>query len=129
MQALFEGIIEPWSDSFRPIARDAYGTVFSDIIWRSCQDEPELLQILHAHGMHGPEDLEIGWQQRRKNTLPWPENPQRIAVLSRVTLGADILLVSPLLQHLRHRYPDAEIARSSARENCKIYSVIFPAFP
>jgi ADP-heptose:LPS heptosyltransferase len=110
LEALFSGIIEPWSDSFKPLARDAYGTVFSDIIWRSCQADSELMRCLRNFGIHGPEDLEAGWLKRRSNSLPWPEQPKRIAVLSRVTLGADILLVSPLLQHLRERYPEAEIS-------------------
>ena len=76
LQALFAGIIEPWSDSFQPLARDAYGVVFSDIVWRTAHGDPALMQALHAADIHGPEDMEAGWQRRRDSSLPWPTSPQ-----------------------------------------------------
>ena len=91
-QALFfAGIIEPWSDSFQPIARDAYGVVFSDIIWRTAQGDPTLASALRAADLNGPEDIEAGWQQRRESRC-LAEKPANHRHFIAVTLGADILL-------------------------------------
>ncbi len=46
---------------------------------------------------------------RRNERLEVPSQPQRIVVLSRVTLGADIAITSVLLQRLRARFPDSPI--------------------
>jgi len=109
LRALFAGMIEPLNDSFTPAGRALYARLFPRIIWRVAEREPRLRERLAAHGIGGESALLARYHAIRRGSQPLPHQVQRIAVLSRVTIGADILLTSIALLRLRQCWPQAEM--------------------
>lgn len=109
LKALFAGLVEPLNDGFSPAGRAVYAQVFPRIIMRIAEREPALRQGLAAFAIHSESDLRARYASARRGDHPAPATAQRIAVLSRVTIGADILLTSVALQRLHQRYPQAEL--------------------
>ena len=109
LRALFAGMVEPLNDSFTPAGRALYARLFPRIIWRVSERAPRLRERLAAHGIGGESALLARYHGVRRGSQPLPQQVNRIAVLSRVTIGADILLTSVALQRLRQRWPTAEV--------------------
>lgn len=109
LAALFGGLVEPLNDAFTPAGRALYSWAFGRIVWRACARRPELAQALAAAGIGDAEALVARHARVRAATGPAPGDPARVVVLSRVTLGADILLTSVALQRLHRRWPQAEL--------------------
>ena len=114
--ALFAGLVEVLNDSFEPAGRAIYAQLFPRIIWRSALREPRLLAALRAEGVASLEQLRERYARARQGSHGQPGTaavvdlqPRRIVVLSRVTIGADILLASIALQRLHQRFPEAEL--------------------
>lgn len=109
LKALFAGLVEPLNDGFTPAGRAVYARMFPRIVWRVAEREPRLRERLAAHGIAGESALLARYHGVRRGAGALPASVKRIAVLSRVTIGADILLASVALQRLRQRWPDAEL--------------------
>ena len=108
--ALFAGLVEPLNDSFRPAGRAAYARLFCHIVWLTCARDPALTRGLAAFGIADEAALYARYARVRSGFDPLPTSPvQRILVLSRVTLGADVLLTTVVVQRLHQRFPDAEL--------------------
>ncbi|MBA3698642.1 MAG: hypothetical protein H0W78_07300 [Planctomycetes bacterium] len=107
--ALFGGLVEPLNDGFTPAGRAAYARFFGRIVWRVASRTPTLLTALAAAGIISEAALLARHARIRANTATPPADARRIVVLSRVTIGADILLSSVVLQRLHQRYPQAEL--------------------
>ena len=110
ISALFAGVVEPLNDSFEPQARACYARLFARVIWTAAQRHPALASRLAADGITN----ELALRQRHaclraNNHQPPLAAVKRIAVLSRVTLGADILITSVVAQRCRQAWPEAEI--------------------
>lgn len=110
LAALFPGFVERLNDGFRPAARWFYHRVFAAVVWRACERRPALARALAGHGIGDRAALTARHARVRARRDPLPAGLARIAVLSRVTIGADVLLTSVLVQRLRARYPEAEVA-------------------
>ncbi len=113
IKAIFAGLVETLNDSLRADYRRAYSRFFARIIYRVAAQHPDLHQQLTAFGLHTADDL---YQRHNQlihtpaDTLTTiPKTAQRIIILSRVTIGADILLSSVVMQRCRQRWPNAEI--------------------
>lgn len=103
-RALFGELIEPLSDSFEPRLAEAYLDTFARLLERVA---PEL----KAEAL-----------LRRHRALGTPtEKPRRVVVLSRVTLGADVAVVSPFLAAAAAVYPDAEILFAGNLKNYELF--------
>lgn len=103
-RALFRELIEPLSDSFDPRLAEAYADTFARLLERVA---PEL----KAEAL-----------LRRYRALGVPtEKPKRVVVLSRVTLGADVAVVSPFLAAALTLYPDAEILFAGNAKNYELF--------
>jgi hypothetical protein len=103
-RALFGELIEPLSDSFDPRLAEAYLDTFARLLERVA---PELKA----------ESL-----LRRHRALGRPtEKPRRVVVLSRVTLGADVAVVSPFLAAAAQVYPDAELLFAGNLKNYELF--------
>lgn len=103
-RALFGGLIEPLSDSFDPRLAEAYVDTFARLLERVT---PEL----KAEAL-----------LRRHRALGRPaERPRRVVVLSRVTLGADVAVVSPFLAAAAMAYPDAELLFAGNLKNHELF--------
>jgi ADP-heptose:LPS heptosyltransferase len=108
--ALFAGLVEPLGDSFTPAGRAIYARLFARIAWRIAGRTPALAAQLTAFGIASEQAL---WARharaRHAAPGPLPANVRRVVVLSRVTIGADVLLSSLVLQRLHQRFPQAEL--------------------
>ncbi len=109
LAALFGGVVEPLGDGFAPAGRRLYARYFGHALWQVCAADPELAAALRWFGIDDEAGLLARHTRLRANDARVRDAPQRIAVLSRVTLGADILLTSVLLQRLHEAWPEAEL--------------------
>ncbi len=103
-RALFQELIEPLSDSFEPRLAEAYVDTFARLLERVA---PEL----RAEAL-----------MQRYRALGTPTvKPKRVVVLSRVTLGADVAVVSPFLAAALRLYPDAEVLFAGNGKNYELF--------
>lgn len=109
LDALFAGLVEPLNDGFTPAGRAAYARFFGRIVWRVATRTPTLLTALAASGIISEAVLLARHARIRAGSGTLPTTVHRIVVLSRVTIGADILLSSVVLQRLHQRFPQAEL--------------------
>jgi len=100
-RTLLSGVVEPLADSFDPRLSGVYDRLFRQVIERVC---PELVPRL-----------------RRGKTSTLPPVAERVYVLSRVTLGADVAVTSVLLDAAKRRYPLAEIVFAGPRKNYELF--------
>ncbi len=107
--ALFGGLIEPLNDAFTPAGRAAYAALFARIAWRSCARAPALAEALAGFGIRDQAGLRERYARARAGAHAVPASARTVLVLSRVTIGADILLASVALARLAQRYPAAEL--------------------
>jgi len=88
-RAFLSVVVERLGDLFEPRLCETYDRLFTHAILRTT---PELASRLRKPTEHAV-----------------PETTDRVYVLSRVTLGADVAVTSVLLDAAKRRYPDAEI--------------------
>jgi len=102
-RALFSIVVERFGDLFETRLCDTYARLFSEVIARV---DPELIS-----------------RTRRvtcRAGLLWPAT-NRVYVLSRITLGADVAVTSVLLDAAKRRYPSAEIVFVGPRKNYELF--------
>jgi len=102
-RALFSIVVERLGDLFETRLCDTYARLFSEVIARV---DPELIS-----------------RTRRvtcRAGLLWPAT-NRVYVLSRITLGADVAVTSVLLDAAKRRYPSAEIVFVGPRKNYELF--------
>ncbi len=109
LTALFAGVVEPLNDSFTPAGRAAYARLFARACWRVISRRPEMLAALAGLGVDSLAALEARYRRVRAGADPLPASVRRIVVLSRVTVGADVLLTTVAIQRLHQRWPAAEL--------------------
>jgi hypothetical protein len=100
-RALFATVVERLGDLFEPRLCDTYARLFSQVIARVC---PDLIS-----------------RTRRALSYGLPDSAQRVYVLSRITLGADVAVTSVLLDAAKRRYPSAEIVFVGPRKNYELF--------
>jgi ADP-heptose:LPS heptosyltransferase len=64
---------------------------------------------------------ELKARLRLPEANPWPARADRVYVLSRITLGADVAVTSVLMDSAKHRYPDARILFVGPRKNYELF--------
>jgi ADP-heptose:LPS heptosyltransferase len=89
-------------DLFEPRLCDTYERLFTQVIERVC---PELRPRI----------------RREKKPCAPPQSADRVYVLSRVTLGADVAVTSVLMGAAKRRYPDAEIVFVGPRKSYELF--------
>jgi len=106
---------EPWPDSLldRALAIDD-GRAFLSIVVERLGDlfEPRLCETYDRLFTQAILRIapQLSSRLRNQNERPVPpESANRVYVLSRVTLGADVAVTSVMLDAAKHRYPSAEI--------------------
>lgn len=97
-EALFGTLVEGLADRFEPRLCVAYAQVFSEV-------------VALAHPGTDPAGLRARYERIRKTAAfsGDPKAVRQIFVLSRVTLGADIAVTSPILNGLKAAFPASEI--------------------
>jgi ADP-heptose:LPS heptosyltransferase len=106
---LFGAVVEPLNDSFSAGGRAAYAWWFAAVVWRASRRQADLAAALADAGIRSGADLRSRHAAVRRQAEPLPAEVRTIAVLSRVTIGADILLTTVAIQRLAQRYPRADI--------------------
>jgi hypothetical protein len=101
-RALLSVVVERLGDLFEPALCDTYERLFRQVIERAY---PELIPRLRAGSA----------------TRLAPESANRVYVLSRITLGADVAVTSVLLDAAKLRYPDAEIVFVGPRKSYEMF--------
>ncbi|HEX5421700.1 MAG TPA: hypothetical protein VFY39_17040 [Gammaproteobacteria bacterium] len=123
-QRLFGGVVEPLCDAFSACGAETYARVFTQVIMaaRSYPQCTALDAALEARSIFSERDLLAASTARIETPggagaggAPAALNPVRsITVLSRLTLGADVALVLPLLARLRRQFPGAALRFTGA---------------
>ncbi len=119
--ALFAEVIEPLNDGFASALRRVSTRVMARAIWRCAEQDPDLAAGLAAHAVHSEEQLLARHARLRRGDTAIGGAPQRIGLLSRVTLGADILLTTVVIQRLHRRWPQAQIVLFGAAKLAALF--------
>jgi hypothetical protein len=101
-RALLSVVVERLGDLFEPRLCRVYDRLFAQVIERSA---PELK----------------GRIRTRAGTPKPPDRIDRVYVLSRVTLGADVAVTSVVLDAAKRRYPGAEIVFAGPRKCYELF--------
>ncbi len=111
LRALFPGLVERLNDSFDPAACALYDRIFAQVIdtFRRLPGAAEFDKTLRSFGLHSEQDL-LERKSRITNFKSQISNSnhQKILLLSRVTIGADVAVTSVLIAKLREKFPQAE---------------------
>jgi ADP-heptose:LPS heptosyltransferase len=111
-RALFSKLIERLADSFEPDAVSVYNRAFAQLIQvcRADHRAEALDRELRGFGLFEEEDLTARVERLRSvSRLNATRNIQRVVVLSRVTLGADVAITSVITERIKGSFPAAEI--------------------
>ncbi len=103
-RAFLEIVIERLGDLFEPRLCEVYAQLFSQVIRRL---SPELAPRLRR-----------GLPARKIA----PKKADRVYVLSRVTLGADVAVTSVLLDAAKRKYPEAEIVFVGPKKSFELFA-------
>ncbi len=101
-RALLSIVVERLADLFEPRLTEVYGRLFTQVVERVA---PELCPRLRREGKATP-----------------PQSAERVYVLSRVTLGADVAGTSVMLDAMKRRYPDARIVFVAPRKSYEMFA-------
>ncbi len=107
--ALFGGLVEPLNDGFTVAGRAVYAALFPRICWLALERQVTVRARLASCGILDESALIARFHHLRKGSTPAPREARSIAILSRVTVGADIALTTVAIQRLRQKYPEATI--------------------
>jgi ADP-heptose:LPS heptosyltransferase len=107
-RALFGVLVEGLADRFDPALCDAYARLFAQAVAR----------------VHPEEQAEalVARYDRVRRIRPVTCQPQRVVVLSRVTLGADVAVTSVLMAAAKRRFPQAAILFAGPRKNYELFA-------
>ncbi len=108
-RALFGIVIEKLGDLFEPVLCDVYSRLFSHVIGRAL---PE----------HDARDLLVRYSRIRQVRRFPGGQVNRVFVLSRVTLGADVAVTSVALAAAKLRFPEAEICLVGPAKNAELFA-------
>jgi ADP-heptose:LPS heptosyltransferase len=111
-RAIFTSVVEKLADSFDPRAVGAYNRLFAQLIehCRKTERGRAIDRELHDLGVRGEDDL-VARAERLRNVQRLGEktNVDRVIMLSRVTIGADVAITSVIIERLKREFPAAEI--------------------
>jgi ADP-heptose:LPS heptosyltransferase len=108
-RALFGIVIEQLGDLFEPALCDVYARLFAHVISRAL---PE----------YDAGELLLRYRRVRQVRRFRGGEVQRVFVLSRVTLGADVAVTSVALAAAKQRFPDAEICLVGPPKNAEMFA-------
>jgi len=107
-QALFSIWVEGLADRFDGALCDTYTRLFA-------QAAAHVDPALDAQAL-------VQRYERVRRPRPVKRDPERVYVLSRVTLGADVAVTSVLLGAARRRFPKAELFLAGPRKNYELFA-------
>jgi ADP-heptose:LPS heptosyltransferase len=99
-RALFGILVEGLADRFDPALSEIYARLFAAVL----------------------PGADLARYRRVRRVRPVEGRPQRVFVLSRITLGADIAVTSVILDAALRRFPAAEVAFVGPRKNFELFA-------
>lgn len=108
-RALFSIIIERLGDLFEPDLCEVYARLFSHVISRALPD-------------CRPDELLLRYHRVRQLRKFRSGEVNRVYVLSRITLGADVAVTSVVLDAAKQRFPEAEICFVGPEKNAALFA-------
>ena len=127
-RAVFTSLIEPLADCFDPRAVSVYNRVFAQLIdcCRRTDAGRALARELAGFKIFGEQDLVARAERLRSVTrlqglAGRRDEIKRVAVLSRVTLGADVAVTSVIIERLKREFPKAEVALVGGRKAAELF--------
>jgi ADP-heptose:LPS heptosyltransferase len=111
--ALFEIIVEKICDDYEDMPVEVYSRIMSQIV-TNCRNTPAgstLDKRLSEFGIHSLEDIynRAEFIHTRQYSYNISKPPKKIILLSRVTIGADVAILSVMVQRLMEIFPQTEI--------------------
>jgi hypothetical protein len=101
-QTFFGEIVEPLCDAFEPACCDLYADLMTALL--------------------GDDSLRARYE-RIRHPRPWTgADPDLVVVLSRVTLGADVVVTSTVLSAIERRFPRARLALLGSRKSWELFA-------
>jgi len=110
-RSLFTDLVEPLADAFEPAFCDAYARLFARVI-------ATVVPELDAGGL-------LDRYRRIRRPRQWQGDAsavRRVAVLSRVTLGADVAVTSVFLDAAKKRFPHAEVCFAGGPKGWELFA-------
>ncbi len=108
-RAFFSIVIERLGDLFEPALCDVYAKLFAHVIARAM---PE----------YDARELLVRYRNIRQTRRFRGGEIERVFILSRVTLGADIAVTSVAMAAAKERFPDAEICLVGPEKNAELFA-------
>ena len=110
--ALFGIVVENLCDDYEQAQLGMYNHIMSQVV-SYCRSQPagrDMDKILNSFGLYNTGDLQARAERVHANSYSSRSvhHPRRFYILSRVTIGADVAIVSVIIQQLTARYPEAE---------------------
>ena len=121
-KALFSELVEEWADRFEPSLCATYAAFMSEVLYAPGSPVAAALGSL---GYGVPETLLDRYRRTASNARVAGRDRGRIkkvAVLSRITLGADVAVTRPLLLAAARAFPMAEIEFIGPKKNANLIS-------
>jgi ADP-heptose:LPS heptosyltransferase len=106
-RVFFRGVVEKICDLFDPDATRVYADLFAYVVAR----------VLPGYSHRAL----LERYRRIRGVRPYSDAPTRVCVLSRVTLGADIVVTSMMLEAAKRRFPNAEICFVGPAKNAALF--------
>jgi hypothetical protein len=107
--SLFAVVAEGLSDRFEPALVDRYADIFTRVI---ASVRPE----------HAAAALRERYERVRRPRRFDGREPRTVAVLSRITLGADVAVTSVILDVLKRRFPEAAILFAAPQKSYELFA-------
>ncbi|MBQ12942.1 MAG: glycosyltransferase family 9 protein [Gammaproteobacteria bacterium] len=112
--AFFGTVVERLCDDFEELQTETYNRLISQVIdnIRRMPEGSELDGKLTGMGLSTEEEIYQRVENNRINPdekIPVHFNPQKIILLSRVTIGADVAVTSVICRRITRRFPEARI--------------------
>lgn len=113
--ALFGIIVEGLCDVFEESNTNVYNRVLSQVVtyYRQTEQGQQIDRKLRTFGLHTFDDffqriekIRASSDKPKYDKLDYPE---KILILSRVTLGADVAITSVIIQYMQNLFPESEI--------------------
>jgi len=125
-RAVFQGVVEPLADLFEPRLVGSYVAFFAGLLdrVRGLAGFAELGARLTAAGLGTVDDIVGRFESiRRQQTFDGDAaRVRKVFVLSRITIGADVAVTSPILQAALKVFPHAEISFVGGAKSARLFS-------
>ncbi|MYB51164.1 MAG: hypothetical protein F4X77_03025 [Acidobacteriia bacterium] len=116
-KALFSELVEEWADRFEPSHCATYAAFMSEVLYAPGSPVAAVLATL---GYGEPEELLDRYHRMAaagRTAGLGRRHVKKVAVLSRITLGADVAVTRPLLLAAARAFPAAEIEFIGPKKN------------